>query len=51
VGALSLIKQNCEAFGIYAGSPARRIGDRKRDLLELEGQFLRLLDPARRPAG
>ena len=51
VGALSLIKQNCEAFGIYAGSPARRIGDRKRDLLELEGQFLRQLDPARRLAG
>ena len=51
VGALSLIKRNCEAFGIYAGSPARRIGARKRDLLELEGQFLRLLDPARRPAG
>ena len=51
VGALSLIKQNCEAFGIYAGSPARRIGDRMRDLLELEGQFLRQLDPARRLAG
>src|SRR5580704_9679868 len=51
VGALSLIKQKCRAFGIYAGSPARRIGNRKRDLLDLEGQFLRLLDPARRPAG
>jgi dTDP-4-amino-4,6-dideoxy-D-glucose acyltransferase len=50
VGALSLIKQNCEAFGIYAGSPARQIGDRTRDLLELEGQFLRQLDPARRRA-
>lgn len=45
VGALSLIKQNCEAFGIYAGSPARRIGNRKRDLLKLERQFLR------RPSG
>src|SRR5579863_10614327 len=41
VGALSLIKQNCQAFGIYAGSPARRIGNRKRDILELEGLFLR----------
>jgi acetyltransferase-like isoleucine patch superfamily enzyme len=50
VGALSLIKQNCRAFGIYAGSPARRIGSRTRDLLELEGQFLRQMDPARRRA-
>ena len=50
VGALSLIKQNCQAFGIYAGSPARRIGNRTRDLLELEGQFLRQMDPARRRA-
>ena len=39
VGALSLIKSNCQAFGIYAGNPARRIKERKRDLLELEQQF------------
>lgn len=36
IGALSLITKNCNAFGIYAGNPARRIKDRKRDLLELE---------------
>jgi acetyltransferase-like isoleucine patch superfamily enzyme len=47
VGALSLVNQNCQAFGIYAGSPARRIGNRKRDLLELERQFLRQMDPTR----
>ncbi|MFU8787388.1 MAG: acyltransferase [Methylobacter sp.] len=40
VGALSLITKNCRAFGIYAGSPARRIKERKRDLLELEQAFL-----------
>jgi acetyltransferase-like isoleucine patch superfamily enzyme len=40
VGALSLITKSCEAFGIYAGNPARRIKDRKRDLLEVEKQFL-----------
>jgi acetyltransferase-like isoleucine patch superfamily enzyme len=34
VGALSLIKDDCVAFGIYAGS--RRIGERSRDLLKLE---------------
>ena len=40
VGALSLVRSSCEAFGIYAGTPARRVGERKRDLLELERQFL-----------
>jgi galactoside O-acetyltransferase len=39
VGALSLVTKNCEAFGIYGGVPARRIGERKRDLLELEKQL------------
>lgn len=39
VGALSLVAKNCQAFGIYGGVPARRIGERKRDLLELEKQF------------
>jgi galactoside O-acetyltransferase len=40
VGALSLISRNCEAFGIYAGNPARRIKERKRDLLELEQHLI-----------
>ena len=40
IGALSLIKSDCEPFGIYAGSPARRIGTRKQRILELERQFL-----------
>jgi galactoside O-acetyltransferase len=40
VGALSLVKGNCEAFGIYAGSPVRRIKSRKRTLLDLEKEFL-----------
>jgi len=39
VGALSLVTQNCQAFGIYGGIPVRRIGERKRDLLELEKQL------------
>lgn len=42
VGALSLIEKDCRAFGIYAGTPARFIKERKRDLLELEKQFLSL---------
>lgn len=40
VGALSLIKNNCTAFGVYGGNPARRIKERKRDLLDLEKKFL-----------
>lgn len=40
VGALSLVHKSCEAFGIYSGNPVRRISDRKRDLLELERQFM-----------
>lgn len=36
VGALTVINKRCETFGIYAGNPARRIKERKRDVLELE---------------
>lgn len=40
IGALSLVHKRCEAFGIYAGNPARRIKERKRGLLELEDRLL-----------
>lgn len=40
VGALSLVRKNCETFGIYIGAPAKRIGTRKRDLLAIEQQLL-----------
>lgn len=40
IGALSLITKNCSAFGIYAGNPARRIKERKQDLLEVEKRFI-----------
>jgi len=36
VGALSLVNKNCHAFGVYFGSPARRLKERKRSLLEVE---------------
>lgn len=40
IGALSLVNKDCEAFGIYAGIPVKRKGERKRDLLDLERDFL-----------
>jgi len=39
VGALSLVRDRCTAFGIYAGTPARRIRERSRNLLALEQQL------------
>jgi galactoside O-acetyltransferase len=36
VGALSLVRSDCDAFSIYLGVPAKRISSRKRGLLELE---------------
>lgn len=36
IGALSLIQKNCASFGIYTGNPAKRIKDRKMDLLGIE---------------
>jgi dTDP-4-amino-4,6-dideoxy-D-glucose acyltransferase len=40
VGALSLITKDCEAFCMYMGSPARKVGNRSKNLLELEKEFL-----------
>lgn len=39
IGALSLVNRDCAAFGIYAGQPARRLKERRRDLLALAQQF------------
>lgn len=44
VGALSLIKKDCLAFGIYFGAPAKRINERKRDLLHFEQLVLQSLE-------
>lgn len=40
IGALSLVAESCEAFGIYAGNPLRRIKARSRDLLLQEAAFM-----------
>ena len=40
VGAMSLVNRSTESWGIYVGSPARRVKERKKDMLELEKKFL-----------
>ena len=36
IGALSLVRKSCQAFGVYAGVPVRLLGERRRELLGLE---------------
>lgn len=40
VGALAMVTKNCEAFGVYAGAPAKKIKQRSRDLLMIEKKLL-----------
>lgn len=39
VGALTLVARDLERFGVYLGVPARKIGTRKQDLLQLEAKL------------
>lgn len=41
IGAMSLVTKSTTSWGIYAGIPAKRLKERKQDLLELEKQFLK----------
>ena len=38
VGAMSTVNRSTKPWGIYVGSPARRLAERKKDLLESEKQ-------------
>lgn len=40
VGAMTLVNKSTQPWGIYVGNPAKRIKERKQDLLELEKKFL-----------
>lgn len=40
VGALSLISNQCEAFGVYVGVPAKKIKNRGSKLLEIESKLI-----------
>lgn len=39
-GALSVVTKPTEPWSLYTGSPAKKIKDRRRDLLELEKEYL-----------
>ncbi len=41
IGAMSLVTKPTEEWGIYIGVPAKRVKERKRDLLELEKKYLK----------
>ena len=40
VGALSLVTKNLKEWGIFFGSPAKRLKNRSKQLLDLENEFL-----------
>jgi len=44
VGSMSLINKNTEPWGIYFGVPAKRMAERKKDLLKLEERMLKEFD-------
>ncbi|MBW3503953.1 acyltransferase [Pseudomonas sp. NKUCC02_KPG] len=47
VGAMTLVNKNTTEWGIYLGNPARRIKERKKDLLALEAEYIRVSDLSR----
>ena len=40
VGAMTLVNKSTKEWGIYVGNPAKRIKDRKKDLLKLENEYI-----------
>lgn len=43
VGALSLVNKSLESWNMYFGSPVKKIGNRKKDLLKMEQKLLKKL--------
>ncbi|MCR4650868.1 MAG: acyltransferase [Lachnospiraceae bacterium] len=41
VGCMSLVNRSLDEWGMYVGIPCRRIKDRKKDLLDIEKEFLK----------
>ncbi len=44
VGTMSLVRTNTEPWSIYIGIPAKKIKNRKKDLLKLEQKFIENMD-------
>ncbi|MBU1105374.1 MAG: acyltransferase [Candidatus Riflebacteria bacterium] len=44
IGANSLVLNSCDEWSVYCGSPAKKIKERSKDLLRLEGEFMQLLN-------
>ncbi|MDV2857695.1 acyltransferase [Oceanimonas sp. CAM02] len=44
VGAMTLVSKSTQPWGIYVGNPARRVKERKKDLLTLEAEFLKEIE-------
>ena len=44
IGALTLVNKSTESWGIYVGNPAKRVKERKKDLLALEEMYLKSVD-------
>lgn len=40
IGAISLVNKSCDAFCIYSGNPIRKISERKKDLIDIEINFI-----------
>ncbi len=51
IGALSLVRRSADPWGIYSGVPARRVAERRRDLLVLETALLAGQPPPREVPG
>lgn len=41
IGAMSLVLKSTESWGIYIGTPAKRLKDREKNILELEKEYLK----------
>jgi len=44
IGAMTLVNRSTEPWGIYVGNPAKRIKERKKDLLTLEKKLIKELN-------
>lgn len=40
IGAMTLVNNDIAPWGVYVGRPAKRLRDRKKNLLDLESQFM-----------